>query len=88
MKIAIVGLGYVGLPLALAFAEKGVEVLGIDTDPSKVMLLEPDLPRGVGQIHRCREGGAGIKLGAALRYRSDHSRRLRQISTAAEGKMS
>jgi UDP-N-acetyl-D-glucosamine dehydrogenase len=39
MKIAIVGLGYVGLPLSLAFAEKGVEVLGIDTDPSKVTLL-------------------------------------------------
>ena len=39
MKIAIVGLGYVGLPLALAFAEKGVEVVGIDTDPSKVILL-------------------------------------------------
>ena len=39
MKIAIVGLGYVGLPLSLAFAEKGIEVLGIDTDPSKVTLL-------------------------------------------------
>ncbi len=36
MKIAIVGLGYVGLPLAVAFAEAGHEVLGFDVDPAKV----------------------------------------------------
>jgi len=32
----IIGLGYVGLPLALAFAEKGFRVLGFDIDPAKV----------------------------------------------------
>ena len=36
MKIAIVGLGYVGLPLSLQFAMSGVEVLGLDIDPVKV----------------------------------------------------
>ncbi|MAT10628.1 MAG: UDP-N-acetyl-D-glucosamine dehydrogenase [Rhodopirellula sp.] len=35
-KIAIIGLGYVGLPLGLQFARSGVNVLGIDLDPSKV----------------------------------------------------
>jgi len=39
MKIAIVGLGYVGLPLSLQFAKSGVEVLGLDVDPDKVDLL-------------------------------------------------
>jgi UDP-N-acetyl-D-glucosamine dehydrogenase len=39
MKIAIIGLGYVGLPLALRFAEAGVEVLGLDVDPAKVEAL-------------------------------------------------
>jgi UDP-N-acetyl-D-glucosamine dehydrogenase len=39
MKIAIVGLGYVGLPLAVAFAEAGHEVVGFDTDPSRVDAL-------------------------------------------------
>lgn len=39
MKIAIVGLGYVGLPLALQFARNGVEVLGLDVDPTKVDAL-------------------------------------------------
>jgi UDP-N-acetyl-D-glucosamine dehydrogenase len=36
MKIGTVGLGYVGLPLAVAFAEAGHEVVGLDTDPRKV----------------------------------------------------
>jgi len=33
--IAIIGLGYVGLPLALQFALKGVKVLGLDIDSKK-----------------------------------------------------
>ena len=39
MKTGIVGLGYVGLPLAVAFAEAGHEVVGVDTDQRKVSAL-------------------------------------------------
>jgi UDP-N-acetyl-D-glucosamine dehydrogenase len=39
MKIAIVGLGYVGLPLSLQFARSCVTVLGLDVDSEKVALL-------------------------------------------------
>ena len=39
MKIGIVGLGYVGLPLAVSFAEAGHEVIGLDTDAGKVEAL-------------------------------------------------
>jgi UDP-N-acetyl-D-glucosamine dehydrogenase len=39
MKIAVIGLGYVGLPLSLQFARSCVDVLGIDVDPKKVELL-------------------------------------------------
>jgi UDP-N-acetyl-D-glucosamine dehydrogenase len=39
MKIAVVGLGYVGLPLSIQFARSGVTVLGIDVDSKKVELL-------------------------------------------------
>ncbi|HEX9443496.1 MAG TPA: nucleotide sugar dehydrogenase [Candidatus Binatia bacterium] len=35
-KIAVLGLGYAGLPLALKFAEKGFPVLGLDIDKKKV----------------------------------------------------
>jgi len=39
MKIAIIGLGYVGLPLSLQFARSEIQVLGLDTDPVKVESL-------------------------------------------------
>ncbi|MGC1852604.1 MAG: nucleotide sugar dehydrogenase [Solirubrobacterales bacterium] len=39
MKIGVIGLGYVGLPLAVSFAEAGQEVVGIDADPTKVEAL-------------------------------------------------
>lgn len=48
--IGIVGLGYVGLPLAVAFAEVGFKVLGVDLTPAKVNKLNegvsyiPDIP--------------------------------------------
>lgn len=39
MRIGIIGLGYVGLPLAAAFAEAGHDVVGLDTDARKVEAL-------------------------------------------------
>jgi len=45
LTIGITGLGYVGLPLALRFAESGAKVLGFDIDPQKIELL------GAGQSY-------------------------------------
>jgi UDP-N-acetyl-D-glucosamine dehydrogenase len=39
MKVGIIGLGYVGLPLAVAFAESGADVIGVDADSRKVERL-------------------------------------------------
>ena len=39
LKVGIIGCGYVGLPLALRFAEAGHKVTGVDTDPEKVSQL-------------------------------------------------
>src|SRR5947209_1072579 len=36
MSIGVIGLGYVGLPLAVAFAEAGEHVVAVDVDPRKV----------------------------------------------------
>ncbi|WCJ59174.1 nucleotide sugar dehydrogenase [Fontisphaera persica] len=46
-RIAIVGQGYVGLPLALQFARAGLHVIGLDIDPHKVDALN----RGESYIH-------------------------------------
>jgi UDP-N-acetyl-D-glucosamine dehydrogenase len=40
MKVGIVGLGYVGLPLAVAFAEAGHDVIGLDLDARKVSAIK------------------------------------------------
>jgi UDP-N-acetyl-D-glucosamine dehydrogenase len=39
MRIGVVGLGYVGVPLAVAFAEAGCDVVGVDVDPGRVAAL-------------------------------------------------
>ena len=39
-KIAIIGLGYVGLPLALQFAKKKFDVIGFDIDKKKIINLK------------------------------------------------
>ncbi len=36
LKIALIGLGYVGLPIAHAFAKKGLDVIGFDVNPNKI----------------------------------------------------
>src|SRR6266511_6445256 len=51
-RVGIVGLGYVGLPLAETFAWGGYPVLGFDIDPDKVAALK----RGASYIgHICAE---------------------------------
>jgi UDP-N-acetyl-D-glucosamine dehydrogenase len=50
-KIGIVGMGYVGLPLALLFSERGFPVTGFDIDASKVRALND----GKSYIYRIPE---------------------------------
>ncbi len=68
-KVGIVGLGYVGLPLAVAFAEAGHEVLGVDYDRRKV--------DGINAGHSHIEDVSDATLGAL-------EGRLRAGSDAAE----
>ncbi|MBJ7347059.1 MAG: nucleotide sugar dehydrogenase [Thermoleophilaceae bacterium] len=39
MKVGIIGLGYVGLPLAVAFGDAGAQIVGVDTDTIKLTAL-------------------------------------------------
>ncbi len=40
MTVGVIGLGYVGLPLAVAFASEGIEVVAVDVDARKIAALE------------------------------------------------
>jgi UDP-N-acetyl-D-galactosamine dehydrogenase len=62
--IALVGLGYVGLPLAVLLAERGFDVLGFDPDAERVEALR----RG---LDRTREVDAARLRKAPARYTSN-----------------
>lgn len=53
-KIALIGLGYVGMPIAVAFASKGVKVIGFDLNKRKIELykngIDPTLEVGNDKI--------------------------------------
>ena len=55
--VGIIGLGYVGLPLAVAFANEGCEVIAVDLDPAKVQALR--------EGHSYIEDVSSEQLGAA-----------------------
>jgi UDP-N-acetyl-D-glucosamine dehydrogenase len=67
MKIGIVGLGYVGLPLAVAFAEAGHEVAGVDAVASKVEALNGGRSY-VEDIPDATLAALGGRLGASTDY--------------------
>ena len=58
-QVAVVGLGYVGLPLALRFSECGFRVIGIDTDAERVAVLAK------GETYIARYGAE--RISAALK---------------------
>ena len=69
-KVAILGLGYVGLPLAVVFAEAGFNVTGIDPDARKV----DSLNQGVSYIPDVKtEALAKLVEAGSLRASADFS---------------
>ena len=61
LRVGVIGLGYVGLPLAVSFAKAGLSVIGFDVDTQKVTALNegrsyiPDVPGD--EIAALRESG-------------------------------
>jgi UDP-N-acetyl-D-galactosamine dehydrogenase len=60
-KLAVVGLGYVGLPVAVAFARQGASVVGFDIDPMRIAELK------AGRDHT-REVASGDLGHSTLRF--------------------
>jgi UDP-N-acetyl-D-glucosamine dehydrogenase len=70
-RVGVIGLGYVGLPLALLFEESGFCVTGFDVDPAKVEALQ----RGESYIrHIGRDRVAKAFAGARIVATSDFER--------------
>ncbi len=62
-RIAVIGLGYVGLPLSIAFVEAGLEVLGIDVSAGRV----EELTAGHSPIDDITDGRLQAALDRGLR---------------------
>lgn len=66
-KIGVVGLGYVGLPLALLFTEEGFPVTGFDIDTTKIHILASSR----SYIHRIPETEISLARSRGFRATSD-----------------
>ena len=72
-RVCVLGLGYVGLPTAAALAAKGVDVIGVDTDPERVRqvnagvapIREPDLGALVRRVTRSGRLRSSVEVCAA-----------------------
>lgn len=60
-RVGVIGLGYVGLPLAVAVARSGFHVTGFDIDPGKIVALDAGSSyiEAVSDEALAREAGAG-----------------------------
>ena len=67
MKIGVIGLGYVGLPLALAFAEQGHTVVGVDSDSRRASALGRR-ESYIEDVSSERLAAVGDRLTAGTRY--------------------
>lgn len=58
LTLAVVGLGYVGMPLAVAFAEAGLNVIGFDSNEEKINIyksgIDPTCEVGDGVVGSCK----------------------------------
>jgi len=66
-KIGVIGLGYVGLPLAVSFAREGCEVIGVDVDARKVEAIESGRSY-VEDVSAEDLAALGERLSAGTRY--------------------
>jgi UDP-N-acetyl-D-glucosamine dehydrogenase len=78
MKLAIIGLGYVGLPLSLQFARSGVTVLGLDIDDKKVSALS----KGESYIRHISAASIAEALKAGSFSASADFSRIREVEAA------
>ena len=72
MKIAVIALGKIGLPLAVQFASKGHEVVGVDVNAAAVDLINAGTEPFPGEAH-LQELLAPLVASGALRATTDYA---------------
>jgi len=70
VKITVVGLGKIGLPLAVQFADRGHEVLGADVNPGTVQTINSGLEPFPGEAH-LQDKLAGVVSSGLFRATTD-----------------
>ncbi|MGO4706469.1 UDP-N-acetyl-D-mannosamine dehydrogenase [Microvirga sp. 2MCAF38] len=99
-RLAILGLGYIGLPTAAALATRGIEVIGVDINPDivaavsqgKVPFIEPDLAVAVsgavamGRLSASSETpeADAYIIAVPTPFNGDHTANLSYVQAAAE----
>ncbi|NLC95407.1 MAG: nucleotide sugar dehydrogenase [Bacilli bacterium] len=68
LRIALIGLGYVGLPIAISFAERGINTIGFDVNKHKIELYQ----QGIDPTHEV--GNEKIKNTKNIIYTSDEKK--------------
>lgn len=66
-KLALIGLGYVGMPIAVAFARKGVSVIGFDLNKEKIELYKSG-------IDPTQEVGDDVIANSTVDFTADETR--------------
>ena len=98
-KLAVIGLGYIGLPTAAVFADAGLEVLGVDVNPAAVAsinagqphIVEPNLDRLLQEVVGKKALRAALSAEPAdafivavpTPFKDDHVPDLKYIEAAA-----
>lgn len=67
VKISVVGLGYVGMPIAVAFAKKGVAVIGFDVNKEKIEMYK-------NGVDPTKEVGDEVIRSTTVEFTADESR--------------
>jgi len=68
--VAVIGMGYVGLPLGIAFARAGLSVIGIDINPRKISALQ----RGVTEVEDVQKGELKSLIAKkSIKFSNDYS---------------
>ena len=80
LRVGVMGMGYVGLPLGLLFAEKGLRVVGVDPDERRIQALK----KGNSPIRHIKNARVKAALSSGFFQTSSDQKSLRDLDEKIE----